>query len=220
MDKPHNLERIVYFVRHGQSVGNTLPVFQGDDTPLSDKGQSQAAHVAERLRHIEFDALIASPLTRARQTAEIIGQQTGHKPELSNLFVECIKPTEVNGKPWADTAATELWIRWQATLYDATVQAADGENYANLIKRVDQAIDYLTKRPEKSLVVVTHGYFLDALVARIVLGDQLTGPALHRFQRYCLVENTGLTVIKYLNGFQEDYAWRLWTHNDHAHFAE
>lgn len=220
MEKPHDQERVVYFVRHGQSVGNASPVFQENDTPLSEKGQRQATMIANRLQHVSFDALIASPLKRARQTAEAIGQKTNHTPEFSDLFVECIKPTDVDGKPWNDQAAFELWSQWQKSLYDPTVHAADGENYASLIKRADQAIAYLTSRAEKSLVVVTHGYFLDALVARIVLGDQLTGPVLRRFQHYALIENTGLTVIKYLDGFQEDYAWRLWTHNDHAHFAE
>lgn len=29
-----------------------------------------------------------------------------------------------------------------------------------------------------------------------------------------------ITVLEYRGAFEEEYAWRLWTHNDHSHFAE
>jgi hypothetical protein len=34
------------------------------------------------------------------------------------------------------------------------------------------------------------------------------------------MENTAITVLLYKDAFEEDECWRLWTYNDHAHFAE
>jgi broad specificity phosphatase PhoE len=39
------VQKIVYFVRHGESEGNVLSVFQSSDSPLSEKGRKQAVIV-------------------------------------------------------------------------------------------------------------------------------------------------------------------------------
>lgn len=72
-------KKTVYFVRHGQSVDNASPVFQSVDSPLSKKGIAQANSIAERLSVIEFEALIASPVQRAKETAEYISEKTDKK---------------------------------------------------------------------------------------------------------------------------------------------
>lgn len=93
-------KKIVYIVRHGQSVDTALPVFQSDNSPLSDKGLQQALKIADRTKHLHFDALISSPQPRAKQTAHAIAEVTGKKIEFSDLFKERIKPSAINGKPW------------------------------------------------------------------------------------------------------------------------
>jgi len=72
---------LITLVRHGQTDANTGGVWHGStDTPLSAHGQGQAARVAEHLaRHVEATgevvaAIFASPLQRARHTAEAIGR--------------------------------------------------------------------------------------------------------------------------------------------------
>ena len=63
----------VYFVRHGQTQSNANGVIHGaTDIPLNDVGRVQAAETGKRLRDIKFDAVYASPLSRARETCEII----------------------------------------------------------------------------------------------------------------------------------------------------
>lgn len=54
----------------------------------------------------------------------------------------------------------------------------------------------------------------------MLLGNNLTGELLKRFQMLASVENTGITVLRYKDAYEEDPRWRLWTLNDHAHFAE
>lgn len=213
-------KKTVYFVRHGQSVDNASPVFQSIDSPLSEKGRSQAKNIAERLSTVQFETLIASPVQRANETAHYIAESTGKDVEFSDLFVERTKPSEIDGKPWTDDEANRIWRAWEETLYTPGLRISNGENYDDTIVRVDKALAFLADRTESTLAVVTHGYFLRAMVARVLLGDELTGPIMKRFQERASIENTAITVLNYRDAFEEDFAWRLWTLNDHSHFAE
>ncbi|MBW3569408.1 histidine phosphatase family protein [Candidatus Parcubacteria bacterium] len=214
------LKKTVYFVRHGQSIDNASPVFQSVDSPLSEIGINQAENIAKRLSAIEFELLIASPIRRAKETAERIANKAGKDVIFSDLFVERIKPSEIDGKPWTDDEANKVWRAWEKSLYSPRLRISDGENYDDTIARVDKALAFLQERPESTLAVVTHGYFLRALVARVLLGDDLTGTMMKRFQERVFVENTAITVLNYRDAFEEDFTWRLWTLNDHSHFAE
>lgn len=211
--------KTVYFVRHGQSVDNVAPVFQSPDSPLSEKGKKQAKYVADRVSKLSFDALITSPLRRAEETARAIERVTGKTPETSDLFVERIKPTGINGKPYADEHAQTVWKEWEKSLYTSTMKVEDGENFDELTDRADRALAFLTSRPEDSLVVVTHGFFLRTIVARVLFCTHLTGEAFRQFQKSASMENTGLTVLRYQSDFEQETAWRLWVYNDHAHLG-
>lgn len=213
-------KKTVYFVRHGQSIDNALPVFQSVSSRLSTKGIAQAKSIAERLSTLPFETLIASPVQRAKETAEYISEKTAKEIVLSDLFVERIKPDEIDGKPWTDNAASKVWREWEKTLYAPTECVSNGENYDAIIARVDKALAFLEDQPESTLAVVTHGYFLRAIIARVLLGDNLTGKLMKRFQERVSIENTAITVLNYNDAFEEDFAWRLWTLNDHSHFAE
>lgn len=221
MDKSKSkIEKIVYFVRHGQSADNVAPVFQSPDSPLSEKGQQQAESIAQRVSKLSFDALIASPFERAKQTAEAIAKATGKKAEYSELFVERIKPSYINGKPYTDEKANNLWREWEKSLHTPGQRTEDGENFDDLVARASEALTFLQNRTEKSLVVVTHGYFLRTIVARVLLGELLSGETFRNIQRTAAMENTGLTVLQYRESFEEKPAWRLWIYNDHAHLAD
>src|SRR5579884_1391455 len=65
-------------VRHGETDWNAEGRLQGHtDRPLSDFGRRQAKELAERLSGERVDAIYASDLARARETAEIVGERLG-----------------------------------------------------------------------------------------------------------------------------------------------
>ncbi|HYG83267.1 MAG TPA: histidine phosphatase family protein [Verrucomicrobiae bacterium] len=212
--------KTIYLVRHGQSVDNASPVFQSLQTPLSEKGRQQAQVVAARLEKTPFEALVSSPLRRAIETAEYIAKATHTEIISSDLFVERKKPSEIEGQPWTNQRANNTWHEWEASLYEPGKHVGDGENYDDIVARVDAALAFLLARPETTIAVVTHGYFLRAMVARVALANALTPETMRQFQRHAHIENTAITVLKYKDAFEEDFAWRLWTLNDYAHFAE
>lgn len=213
-------KKIVYFVRHGQSNDNIAPVFQSTESSLSGEGKQQASSIAERASKVSFDTIIASPLQRTKQTAEIVSKATNKRVEFSELFVERIKPRSINGKLHTDKAANKVWRAWEDSLFTPGYKVEDGENYDEIIQRADRALDYLLKRPEKILLVVTHGYILRTIVIRALLGNMLEPKSFQKLQKVMIMENTGITAMAHEGAFEQDPCWRLWIYNDHAHLAE
>jgi probable phosphoglycerate mutase len=65
-------------VRHGETDWNADGRLQGQtDRPLSEYGRRQARQLADELADEDFEAIYASDLSRARETAEIVGERLG-----------------------------------------------------------------------------------------------------------------------------------------------
>ncbi|MCI0476117.1 MAG: histidine phosphatase family protein [Anaerolineales bacterium] len=77
-------------IRHGETDWNNEARVQGhSDTPLNANGVAQARQLAVRVAAEEtFAAMYASPLARARVTAEIVAQQCGVTPILDDRLKE------------------------------------------------------------------------------------------------------------------------------------
>jgi len=213
-----SLEKNIYLVRHGQSEANILPVFQTPDSPLNQLGTKQAKLIAERVSKIPFELLLVSPWPRAKDTAKEITTLTGKRPEYSDLFVERIKPTDLNGKSHDDPEADNLWQQWKESLFATGLRVKDGENFDDLMKRADKALSFLKNRPEKTIMVVTHGFFLRTLIARAVLGKALSPEVYENFQNGTMTENTGISALRY-SATHERTSWRLWVYNDSSHLG-
>ena len=69
---------MLYLVRHGETDWNRAHKIQGStDIPLNDLGREQAATSGRLLARRQWDAVYASPLSRAFETASIIARETG-----------------------------------------------------------------------------------------------------------------------------------------------
>ena len=187
---------------------------------MSETGRRQAGCLAARVSKLGVQALLSSPLRRAKETAHAIAEATGLEPEYSGLFVERVKPPSINGKPFADEEAHAVWTEWNKSLYTPGMRVCGGENFDDLIARADAALAFLQARAEASMAVITHGYFLRTVVARAVLGEFLSGPMFKRFQRVAGLENTGLAAMRYGELSGGDQGWRVLFYNDHAHLSE
>ena len=63
-----------WYLRHGETDWNRQGLSQGSiDIPLNELGLAQAREAAVRLRNRGITSIVASPLSRARVTAEIVG---------------------------------------------------------------------------------------------------------------------------------------------------
>lgn len=69
---------LLYLVRHGETDWNAQRRIQGStDIPLNATGRAQAASTAVLLERRRFDAVVASPLSRAYETGSIIAEHLG-----------------------------------------------------------------------------------------------------------------------------------------------
>jgi broad specificity phosphatase PhoE len=111
----------VYLARHGQTAYNLERRFQGHlPVPLDATGREQAADLAERAAGgtsdgIPFLALWSSPLLRARETAEIVGERIGLAPREEPRLME------TDAGDWTDRLFTD-------------VQAEDPDDFAGFIE--------------------------------------------------------------------------------------
>ncbi|MEL6792727.1 MAG: histidine phosphatase family protein [Pseudomonadota bacterium] len=78
-----------YFLRHGETTWNAIGRTQGQlDAPLSDLGRRQAAAAADTLRNHPIQRIVASPLSRARDTAEAAAAALGLSVTYDDALME------------------------------------------------------------------------------------------------------------------------------------
>ena len=83
----------LFLLRHGLAVERGTPGFANDaERPLTPQGRRQLRKIAAALRQMElsFDAILSSPVLRARQTAEIVARELQLKNRLA--FADELQP--------------------------------------------------------------------------------------------------------------------------------
>lgn len=223
--------KTVYFVRHGESEANVnlrifRGVFQGEASPLTEKGREQARFIARRAANLPIEIILSSPAVRAHETALEIQRATDKPLEVYDFFTERRAPSSLLGHPRDNPAMRELLGRWHRTFYESSTKVEDSENFDDLKTRVCSALEYLSKRPEQHILVATHGFFLHMVISVVLLGDKLSFEEFNRTSRKVWMNNTGITQIEYLTSKDdkrldnipyEGWVLRIW--NDHAHLG-
>ncbi len=196
----------IILVRHGRTKDNERRVFQGQKGgPLDDVGQRQAVLAAGRLGNKEIDAVYASDLIRASETARILATPHGLVAELDPRLRE----VDVGG--WSGLGTDEIRVQFPEE-YSAwnrgdDVRRGGGESYADVAIRMEQAIDERVKlTPRTTMLFVSHGGAIRAYVARVT-GCPL--PALGA------VANTGISVLE-----RSSKGARLVVYNDTARLGD
>ena len=146
----------VLLVRHGETDDNAAARFQGRrDTQLNDRGREQSRALARRLRGEALVALYTSPLRRARETAQIVGDELGLEPIVDERLAEA------DTGDWTGLLTSEIlarsrsgYERWRAV--DPTFRFPGGESVAEQSARMAAALADVARGPLPALVV-THG---------------------------------------------------------------
>ena len=208
----------IYFVRHGMTSGNEIRAYQKLDTPLSENGRVQANFLAERFSRIPFEVLISSPMERAQETARAIGKKTGHLVISETLFHEALRPSSVRGKSMKDKEVLEIIKITDSYWQMEGKRHSDEENFYDLKSRAIKALDYLLRRDEEIMVVVTHGQILKMLLAVMMMSESVQPDFWDKIDHFFFLKNTGITWIEYDNK-ENPNRWQLISWNDHAHLG-
>ncbi|ALR13061.1 histidine phosphatase family protein [Mycobacteroides saopaulense] len=146
---------IVHLMRHGE-VFNPEGILYGrlPNFRLSDKGQAQAAKVAESLRGNQITTVVASPLLRAQQTATPIAEAHGLAIVTDEDLIEAGNSFEGMKVSVGDGALRDPRNWWK--LRDPFTPSW-GEPYRDIASRMTAAIERARERAEGSEVVcVSH----------------------------------------------------------------
>jgi broad specificity phosphatase PhoE len=168
----------VILVRHGETASNRERLALGrNDVPLNDLGLRQARRLAawleaDPVRH-RLTALYSSPLTRARQTAEAIGERLGLP------VVEAAELTEMDVGEMDGLTGPELrqrhpdFMRAWFSREAGTARMPGGESLAEVQERAWRLIERLREEhePEAAVVAVSHNFVIRALVCKALAID-------------------------------------------------
>jgi probable phosphoglycerate mutase len=149
----------VYLVRHGETEWTLSGQHTGrTDIPLTDHGRDQARLVCGRLSARPFAAVFTSPLSRARETAELAG--LGDRATVLDDLREW-DYGEYEGRRTADIRQDRPgWTLWADGV-------PGGETAEEVGERADRVIARL-REVDGEVAVFGHGHALRALAARWV----------------------------------------------------
>lgn len=174
-------------IRHGQSAAVVPGEPGSSDPPLSDVGREQARALAARLADRQLDAVYASDLARAVETAEAIvaGRPL---PVVQDPDLAEVDLGEWNDGEFRRRAASRdpEWLRFAAA--GSWDLVPGGESDAGLRHRVRITIGAIAERHHgQSVAVVCHGGVINAYLAETLGIDRST---------FVPIENTSVTVVR------------------------
>lgn len=202
----------ITFLRHGESVGNAEGYHQGQhDFPLTEKGRQQAHSLAKRWQEESkhFDTFIASPLARARETAEIVAAALDLPLEFDPIWME-----RDNGQ-LAGMRPEDALVQYPPPpfVHPYLAIGQTGESQWELYLRGGKALQSLLDRPPAAYLILSHGGLLNMVlyaILGIVPHANFQGP---RFR----FSNTGFATLTY---DPTEHKWAVHGINDRLHWPE
>jgi probable phosphoglycerate mutase len=171
----------ILLVRHGETDGNAARILQRPEVPLNKRGIHQADQLARRLSAHGFARILCSDLLRARMTAAPVAARSGIAIEENPLLQER-NFGDLRGSPYAELPEDP---------FGPDFAPPNGEDWPTFHARVAEAFSLIAKTRDNTngtLVVITHGLVLRALVERHAqLPESIVAP--ERF------DNTSVTVL-------------------------
>ena len=181
---------LVLLVRHGQTptAGKLLPG-RAPGLHLAEQGVQQAQRAAERIAELtKVDAIYASPLERARETAAPIAAARGMKVNIDKGLLEC------DFGDWTGAELKKLmklpeWTTVQRA--PSTFRFPNGESFTEMQTRMVSAVDRLrAKHAGGTIVCVSHADPIKAITAHAM------GSHIDLFQRI-VISTCSITAIAY-----------------------
>jgi broad specificity phosphatase PhoE len=181
----------LYLIRHGQTEANLRHQLAGHlDIPLDELGVQQARQVGLRMRDVRLDAIISSPLQRAKVTAS----QVALHQRLDLVFEERLREIhfgQAEGLTLAEAAEKfpEL-LRLRDDPFDNQFGWPGGDVRADFHSRVFSTISEIAYTwQERHVAIVCHGGVIGSFIA------QLDGGSPNDYEAYP-VANCSITHLE------------------------
>jgi broad specificity phosphatase PhoE len=186
----------LWLARHGETEWSLSGRHTGrTDVPLTARGEEQAAALGERLRGVSFALVLASPLERARRTAELagFGDALSFDPDLVEVDYG-----EYEGRTTAEIHRSRPdWDLWRDG-------CPGGETIAEAAARAERVIARV-RAVDGPVLLVGHGHLTRTLASRALTLDPDHG-------RHLALDPASLSIVG-----AEHAAPALWLWNDASH---
>jgi broad specificity phosphatase PhoE len=161
----------IILVRHGESYGNVNGDVTGSDPELTDLGKQQAYILTDLLQHYPVEAIYASDLHRARQTAEIIADRFHMKHVTETALreryfgaIEGLTHDEIikrYGSSWNDfySFPHELQMTWKLV--------PDMESYDEVFARFSEWFEHIAAKHAGTVIAVSHANVMLTLLTHL-----------------------------------------------------
>ena len=163
-------------IRHGESEFNASGRIQGQlNTPLSMLGQRQALALASAYRGEAIDAVIASPLDRAQQTAAPIAAALARPIRSDDRLME-LNAGIFQGLVWDEIALrfADAATRWKS--HDPDYAIPEGESRRDLMRRAEAVLHDIRGWGLERVVIVAHGGWMAAALKVLLKIDPNQNP--------------------------------------------
>jgi len=160
----------VIFIRHGETLWNIEGRVMGQlDSPLSERGERQAAAIARRLSATSFDHLYSSDLGRAVQTATAIANkcnkdvnlETGLRERNMGVFQGRTREEKKAEYP-------EVWKECKAVGPDYIIPGGGESQKKRLARSIEVMNRLADTHPDETLVVVSHDGILRGFFSHLL----------------------------------------------------
>jgi broad specificity phosphatase PhoE len=179
---------LLYLVRHGETDWNLQRRIQGStDVPLNENGRAQAKRAGQLLAGRSWDAVIASPLSRAVDTASIIAAEVGLPgPTTDPRLVER-----------AYGAAEGLEISEVDRRYPGDAHVPGRESREDVAARALEALLEIGEaHPDQAVIVVSHGGLIRSVLGAVdprTRHPAITNGSIHSFRH----DNGTVSLIRF-----------------------
>ena len=194
------------FVRHGESEANLLHEFSnhGNKHGLTELGVQQATLLTKKLAAYPIEAIYCSPLLRAQQTANIIGNQLQIIPQATHALIE-FDTGILEGK-----SDEKSWMIYQDIFQDWIInrnfdrQFEEGDSYYSIQSRFLPFIRSLQQQysnGDQAILLVGHGGTFMCMLPLILKNID------YAFATSRRLSNTGMVIAEDKN---EGIICRVW----------
>jgi broad specificity phosphatase PhoE len=179
---------LLYLVRHGETDWNLQRRIQGStDVPLNDLGRAQAKRAGQLLAGRSWDAVVASPLSRAFDTASIIAAEVGlPTPTTDARLVE---------RAYGDAEGLEISEVDRRYPGETHVPGREGREEV-AARALDALIEIGEANPGKAVIVVSHGGLIRSVLHAVDPGTKhpaITNGSIHSFRH----DNGTVSLIRF-----------------------
>jgi probable phosphoglycerate mutase len=195
----------------------------GDKRPedadrLSERGWEQARGLGSRLQEADLELIVASPMTRAQETAQGIAQVLDLPIETDEDLFE-VRQSDAfyaSSPDFGDTGT----LSWMPTA-DPNYAPPGAESFADVVARVRRVQERMAAlATQRRVVAVSHHNFLHFFLGVTFFGDDYS-PAMMRGLYQAGHANPGITIFEKVARREMDGVdlpgWVLTTWNDRAH---